>query len=59
MFVPVVMDPTMVVSKSFQANNLPTTVFIDKRGIIREVLVGVSPNYAEELRSEIDALLAE
>ena len=32
---------------------------LDKQGIIREVLVGISPNYAEELRSKIDALLAE
>lgn len=37
---PVVLDTQFEVSETYQINSLPTTFFIDRDGIIREIVVG-------------------
>jgi peroxiredoxin len=36
----VLYDPEAVVGKAYQVNGLPTTFFIDRQGIIRDIQVG-------------------
>ncbi|MCX7838915.1 MAG: TlpA family protein disulfide reductase [Anaerolineae bacterium] len=37
---PIVRDPTERVTRAYNVRGLPTTVFIDRQGIIREIIVG-------------------
>ncbi|CAN5662519.1 hypothetical protein BH24ACI2_BH24ACI2_05830 [soil metagenome] len=43
----------------YGANNIPTAVLIDRKGIVRYVETGSSPNREEEIREMIVKLLAE
>ena len=55
---PVLLDPDGAVSRRYRLQALPTTFFVDKQGIIREVVFG--GNLDEPLiESKIAALLAE
>lgn len=55
---PILLDKDGSVSKRYLLRALPTTFFIDRRGIIREVIVG-GPMPASTLQSQVEALLAE
>lgn len=41
---PVLLDTKAVVARMYVKRGIPTTVFIDKEGIIREIVIGAFPN---------------
>ena len=55
---PILLDHEGSVSKRYLLRALPTTFFIDRQGIIREMIVG-GPMPASTLQSQVEALLAE
>ena len=55
---PILLDHDGSVSKRYLLRALPTTFFIDRQGIIREVIVG-GPMPLSTLQSQVEALLAE
>lgn len=55
---PMVFDESGAVSQRYQLRAMPTTFFIDRRGVIRAVVVG-GPMSEALLRAQVDELLAE
>lgn len=55
---PLVRDADGAVSAQYQVSALPTTFFIDRRGVIRNVVIGGSMS-REFIQNQINALLAE
>ena len=55
----VVLDNEDISSDAFMVSGIPQTVIIDKKGIVRHVHVGYSPNIGKRLRKELEAILAE
>ena len=55
----VALDNEDISSDAFLVSGIPQTVIIDKKGIVRHVHVGYSPNIGKRLRKELDAILAE
>jgi peroxiredoxin len=55
---PVLLDGDGTVTGAYQVRSLPTTFFIGRDGVIREVVVG-GPMAEALLRARIDSLLAE
>lgn len=55
---PVLLDTTGQVSRSYALRAMPTTYFIDRQGIIREIVLG-GPMSEETIRSTLEGLLAE
>lgn len=53
------LDKTGEVAELYQVKGIPTMAIVDKKGIVREVHVGASPNIKEELKKAIDKILAE
>lgn len=53
---PILMDRTGALAAMYQVRSLPTTFFIDRRGIIREIVVG-GPMAEALLRTRIDSVL--
>jgi serine/threonine-protein kinase len=51
-------DPSSSVGQAFDVEAFPTLLVLDRKGIIRSVHVGYSPDIAAILTTEIDALLA-
>lgn len=56
---PVVSDLTGKTSAAFSANQLPTLFVVDRRGIVRDVMVGLSEARLEDLQALIEQLLSE
>jgi len=56
---PVAYDAGMAAAEAFQVRMLPTTVVIDKTGTIRHAHIGFTGSTIEEMREEINALMAE
>lgn len=56
---PVVSDVTGKTSAAFSANQLPTLFVVDRRGIVRDVMVGLSESRLEDLQALIEQLLGE
>ncbi len=56
---PVASDESGKVTEAYRAIALPTLFVIDRRGIVRDVLVGYSSPRLHQLESEVDQLLAE
>jgi len=54
---PLLIDREMKVNNLYGVLNLPTTVFIDRNGVVREVLIGTISQAVLEQR--IDGLLEE
>ncbi len=54
---PLLLDPDGSVNVRYQVRALPSTFIIDRRGIIRQVVVG--PLTREGLEAQVNALLAE
>ena len=52
------LDPSQKVGKAFGVEGIPTVVLIDRDGKIQSVHVGYSPDVAEKLVADIDAVLA-
>jgi thiol-disulfide isomerase/thioredoxin len=55
----VVLDPQSDAGDSFHVEGIPQTVIIDKKGKVRHVHVGFSPNIVNRLKKEIQALVSE
>jgi len=55
----VALDNEELSSDAFMVSGIPQTVIIDKKGIVRHVHVGYSPNIGKRLRKELEAILAE
>jgi cytochrome c biogenesis protein CcmG/thiol:disulfide interchange protein DsbE len=55
---PILYDRTGLVGKLYQSRALPTTFFLDREGVIREVVVG-GPLNEVTLRSRLEPLLEE
>jgi thiol-disulfide isomerase/thioredoxin len=54
----VALDPGFQVGRVYKVGPIPQTVLIDKDGLVQAVYVGVSHNSSDELRAELDTLLA-
>ena len=55
---PIALDRTGAVANRYQLRGLPSTFFIDRQGVIREVVVG-GPMAESLIRSKVQDLLAE
>jgi len=55
---PVLLDESGLVTRSYQVKSLPTSFFIGRDGVIREVVIG-GPMDEALLRSRVEALLKE
>jgi thiol-disulfide isomerase/thioredoxin len=55
---PVAMAPEEV-ARSYGVSSLPTTLFIDKQGRIRDKIVGFSSGIASQMATKIEELLSE
>jgi len=55
----VALDNEEVSSDAFMVSGIPQTVIIDKKGIVRHVHVGYSPNIGKRLKKELEAILAK
>ena len=53
---PLLADPTSDVTRLYEVNNLPTTIFIDQNGVVRRVVLGILSEAV--LQSQIEELLA-
>jgi peroxiredoxin len=56
---PMLLDPAKSVSRSYQVDNLPMTILIDRNGVIRHVLRDYSPASDSLYLQELRALLNE
>ncbi len=54
---PILLDPDGAVNNRYDVRALPTSFFIDRKGIIRDVVIG--PVSKEQINSKIQPLLAE
>lgn len=52
---PLLMDPDNLVNRTYEVNSLPTTVFVDQNGIVREVVIGILSEAV--LQSRIESML--
>lgn len=55
---PILLDDQGVVANEYQIRSLPTTFFIDSKGVIREIVIG-GPMSEALLRSRIENMLGE
>jgi len=53
---PLLFDPDNRVNRQYEVNSLPTTVFIDQNGIVREVVIGILSEAV--LQSRVEGMLA-
>jgi thiol-disulfide isomerase/thioredoxin len=53
----VVLDPDGAIGNLYKVEGIPTTVIIDRQGVVRVVHTGYNVRLAEELSREIDSLL--
>lgn len=56
---PILFDPDNAVSKSWGLSAMPTTVIIDRRGVIRRVFLGYQPGYEKTYETDIRDLLKQ
>jgi len=56
---PVVLDPEGTTTRAYGVSVLPTTVVIDRRGIVRDVILGYGKLEAQRLEALVATLLAE
>ncbi|HEY1602734.1 MAG TPA: DUF2092 domain-containing protein [Pirellulales bacterium] len=56
--VPIALDKEGTVARAYLANSIPQTVIVGKDGIVQVVHVGLSPALEDELKNELDALVA-
>jgi thiol-disulfide isomerase/thioredoxin len=50
-------DPQGEVGRSFKVQSLPTTVLLDKQGVVQAVHIGAGPGLHEELEKQLERLL--
>jgi thiol-disulfide isomerase/thioredoxin len=54
---PLLMDPDNRVNRLYEVNSLPTTVFIDQNGTVREVVIGILSETV--LQDRVEGMLAD
>lgn len=54
---PLLVDEGNRVNRLYEVTSLPTTIFIDERGVVREVIIGIVSEAV--LQSRIESMLAE
>ena len=54
----IAMDTDAAVARAYQANSIPQTVLVGKDGTVQVVHVGLSPDLENQLKKELDALVA-
>jgi peroxiredoxin len=52
-------DESFATQRAFGVTAFPTMFVVDKRGVVRDVMVGFDPRHAREMESLIEKLLAE
>lgn len=55
---PVARDPGFATGRDYLVESIPQTVVIGKDGLVKRVHVGAGPGFADELRGELDEILA-
>ena len=55
----VALDPQRKAGEDFQVEGIPQTVVIDKKGKVRHVHAGFSPDIGSRLKKEVQLLLSE
>jgi len=55
---PIALDKEGDVARAYQANAIPQTVLVGKDGTVQAVHVGLLPNLEEQLKKELDTLVA-
>ena len=53
---PLLVDQDNLVNRLYEVNSLPTTIFIDQNGVVREVIIGILSEAV--LQSRLDDMLA-
>lgn len=53
---PLLNDPDNTVNRLYEINSLPTTVFVDQNGIVREVVIGILSDAV--LQDRVESMLA-
>ena len=53
-----VSDKENKVSETYGVTGIPHTVIIDKKGVVRQVHIGLIPNLEDQLTKELEAVLA-
>lgn len=56
---PLVSDSSLEVTRTYRANQIPMVVAIDRKGVIREVMVGLSETRLRETRELVVELIGE
>lgn len=56
---PTLADPGSFVSRAYHVNGIPSLFVIDRRGVVRDVMVGFDPSRDAKLEALVTALLAE
>lgn len=54
---PLLLDEENLVNRLYQVTSLPTTIFVDQNGVVREVIIGILSEAV--LQSRLENLLAE
>lgn len=54
---PLLMDPDNRVNRLYEVSSLPTTVFVDQNGIVREVVIGILSEAV--LQDRVEGMLAD
>ncbi|MBI5404497.1 MAG: TlpA family protein disulfide reductase [Ignavibacteriae bacterium] len=52
-------DPDSKIGNLYKVEGIPTTLIIDKNGVVKFITVGYDPGEKEKFKSEIEALLKE
>jgi cytochrome c biogenesis protein CcmG, thiol:disulfide interchange protein DsbE len=52
----VLLDTEGTLARDYSVESIPMQVIIDKKGTVRQVLLGFNPNMTEQLKGEIDKL---
>ncbi|HCD29490.1 MAG TPA: hypothetical protein DEQ73_02680 [Phycisphaerales bacterium] len=56
---PSAFDEKNDIASAFKVGPIPHTLIIDKKGVIRHVHIGFSPDHEKNMAAELDALIAE
>ncbi len=55
---PIIITPDSL-ARNYGVTGLPTTIFIDKKGRVREKIIGFSSSIAKQMVARVEELIAE
>jgi alkyl hydroperoxide reductase subunit AhpC len=55
----IIADPDATITRDYRAMALPTLFVIDKRGTVRDVMVGYRPDHMTQIGQLLERLLEE